>query len=247
MNKSHPNYFHHTRRIAIELSSMCPFAPRHPKCAASRLQQAKQILPATIVHDVLSYLGDVNYSRTIAWHCLNDPLCDPRLSEFLKAARQKCPEAKLLIWTNGWYLNTALAKELLDAGAHKIRISCYWSEDLARFQQIRKQVGRQIRVLHNQSAKMDDRLTRPPDGRSTNRISCYAPLRAFTIRASGHIGLCPLDWQTRVAFGDLHQMSFADVLKAHYPALLQLHRDLLRGVRKLPVCQECAARMCKVW
>ena len=246
------NPFGTTHYVTLEISNMCNYAPIHKACPAADVK-TPVTLPSSIVYDVLRTLGEYGYGRgqTISFYVHNEPLNDPRLFMFVAEARQQCPEASIVIGSNGWYLTTVLALELYTVGASYILATAYTEKEHMRLNQVR----RELEDLHRrgeidicapdppafgvrQIEKFDDR--RSMNNRDEGGRPCYAPLTELIVTADGRMGLCCLDVWHHNAFGDLHSEKFIDVVMEYHPALAGVRADLDMGVRKLDVCQKCS-------
>ena len=234
----------HTRRVTLELSNLCNYAGRHPRCPAHG-PDGRQILPARIVYDVLGTLADCHFDGCLAWHVYNEPLLDPRLLHFVAHARKCCPDADVLLWSNGWYLDKTLAEELIAAGVRRLTLSAYSDKEYERFETLRERLkrapidGRPASVHVLRVRQLDGRLAKGPDGGTTGRRPCHAPLSDLTIRASGHVGLCCFDWAQRETFGNLHEAGFRSAMEAAAGRMEHLQAELTRGLRTLQVCRRC--------
>lgn len=79
---------------------------------------------------IINELSEINYSNIITFHRFNEPLSYKKLIlKRIKQAREKLPNAKLSIFTNGDYLTTEYLEELLEAGISYIIISYYLKEN----------------------------------------------------------------------------------------------------------------------
>lgn len=79
----------------------------------------------SIWNSILEDLQKVNYSGQFAFHNYNEPLIDPTLISKVNQTRQMLKDARLSVFTNGDYLNTATFQTLADAGVNRIRVTLY--------------------------------------------------------------------------------------------------------------------------
>jgi len=190
-------------------------------------------LPAKIVYDVLETLGRYAYQGTIIFNRYNEPLVDPRLSQFIAFAHNACPASELCIWTNGRYLTSVLAEELAQTGLSRIRVSAYSRAEYDRLAKIRPSIRYEVvrrrldpHLLHRYK-KREKPSSRP----------CFAPLADIIIAREGCISLCCLDWQNRHTWGDLRQQTFEEVMQSG--DLQAVYERLSRGDRFLYLCKRC--------
>jgi len=237
-----------TSYVAFELSNLCNYGHLHRKCPARGVgdKSAPQILPGVIVEDVLRNLGSAAYSQSISFAVHNDPLCDPRLFSFVELARECCPDACIVIGTNGWYLTTGLAEELFDAGATFFLVSAYSQYEQRRLEAIRSDLAAKVEYLPPRASfsinptrtAFDDRMSMYYEGTPSPR-PCNAPLTELVITSDGKLGLCCVDVWRKCIFGDLKAQSFGQVMESAAPQLERLRDELRKGQRTLPVCQRC--------
>jgi hypothetical protein len=241
----------HTHRVSLELSNLCNLARAHIRCPAHYVQHA-QVLPAHVVEDVLDTLGRAGFGagKYIAFHLYNEPLLDPRLVAFIEHARARCPEAGIILWSNGWYLTETIARELAAAGVTHFMLSAYSRGAQDRFRALRlhlhENLGACLQDGHlpvyfriRRCSRLDDRMQMISPPEESDSRPCHQPLSDLTIRASGSLGLCCYDWAEKRVFGNLNRQPFADCLAAQFADLMALYQNLSRGIRDLPVCQAC--------
>lgn len=225
------NPFEHTTSVAIELSNLCQYSWLHTKCPLHLEMESPfvvkepKILPAHIVYSVLDELGQHDYSKQISFHQYNEPLIDPRLFEFVRYARGKCPDSKIVILTNGHYLTPVLAEELTEAGVTEILVTPY---------------GGTLGIkdyCYLKRLDLDDRLTmydRPP---INSKKPCFAPLTQVCVTKDAEISLCCMDWKRQYIFGDLNRCSLEQILCSEI--VQNAYRRLSQGDRFLALCQRC--------
>lgn len=241
----------HTQRVSLELSNLCNLARAHPRCPAHHVQHAL-VLPAHVVEDVLETLGAAGFGdgRYIAFHLYNEPLLDPRLAGFVRYARAQCPQAGIILWSNGWYLTETIACELAAAGVTHFMLSAYSRRAQDEFQALGLRLQESLAAFMGDGrlpvyfrvrrcSRLDDRMQMISPAQEPDARPCHQPLSDLTIRAGGSLGLCCYDWAEQKAFGNLNGQRFADCLAGQYSQLTALYRDLSQGIRDLPVCQAC--------
>jgi len=241
----------HTQRVSLELSNLCNLAGAHPRCPAHHVKQT-QVLPALVVEDVLHTLGAAAFGagRYIAFHLYNEPLLDPRLAAFVRYARAKCPQAGIILWSNGWYLTETIACEMAAAGVTHFMLSAYSRRAQDAFQALRLRLQESLAACMGDGrlpvyfrirrcSRLDDRMQMISPPQEPDARPCHQPLSDLTIRAGGSLGLCCYDWAEQKVFGNLNRQRFADCLAERHSQLTALYRNLKRGIRDLPVCQAC--------
>jgi MoaA/NifB/PqqE/SkfB family radical SAM enzyme len=239
--------FAKTHCVALELSNICQYAWLHKECPV-HLEMASPFrvkrprhLPGSIVRHVLDVLGEHGYASEINFHQYNEPLIDPRLFEFIRYARARCPDAKIVLVSNGGYLSRQLAEELREAGLSGIWVTPYGSqEDKAA---VRDWITNEIEPVFPGMAnyfrwRLDDRLCIYDRDEQVDRGNCYAPYSTIVITRDAEWALCCRDWKRTVTFGSLREQHFEDLLRS--PEARQVYEALSHGDRSvLDVCRRC--------
>ncbi len=231
------DYLEHTQRITLQLSSLCNYARQHSQCPAHHCKE-RHILPSAIVRDVIDTAAEWGWDKQgatrLAWHIYNEPMIDPRLSEFVCYARSKLPATGIILWTNGWYLTPDILEHLIDAGVNCWRLTAYSREDRERFEIMATGCSLPRKNIQIIPGTLDNRLS-PRGGGGI----CHAPFRDLCIYSSGHIGLCCMDCRCDVVFADLSQVRFRVGMAKAHSAMDQLHKELTIGKRTMSVCHQC--------
>jgi FkbM family methyltransferase len=224
--------FQYTHHVYLELSNLCNYAHLHKACPVAQLAQNKDILPSQIVEDVLDTLHRYGFRGRIGFHTYNEPLMDPRLTQFTRRARQACPDSEIYICTNGYYLDQTMAEELVQTGVNHIHVSAYSDSEQRRLEAIRVPVQ-----YHVDRMTLDKRMDAYDKPETDDNRPCYSPLYQIIVTAAGRISLCCMDWKRQHCFGDLHKQSFEQAMKD--PAMWSLYEQLSKGDRRLSLCKRC--------
>ena len=119
------------RRVTFEISNICNYANQHRKCPASWAKR-RLVLPASIVQRCLTELGEAGFSGIIAFHRYNEPLIDPRFGHFVGMARARCPDASIVVLTNGFVLCQQMLDDLGEMGVRLVTASAYSKREFER-------------------------------------------------------------------------------------------------------------------
>ena len=116
--------------VEIETHSFCNrkcwFCPNYLIDRHSRNIELPELLYLKIINE----LSEINYSNVINFHRFNEPLSYKELIlKRIRQAKEKLPNAKLGIYTNGDYLTTEYLDDLSEAGITKITMSYYFNEN----------------------------------------------------------------------------------------------------------------------
>lgn len=226
--------------VNIELSNLCNYSYLHKKCPASTRKE-KQIMPRSVVIDILDTLGKYKYGKgkSIAFYLYNDSMNDPRLFSFLEYAKEKCPEANKIVGTNGWYLTENITYELFDAGCTFLLVSSYTDEEHKRLTEIRRKVAQNVKGVSfciRRVKSLDNRINSNNNSKSG---VCYAPLTEILVCPDGRTRLCCIDMNQEVPYGDVGKDGFEKVMIDNHKMLSDLRDELVNGVRNLDLCKRC--------
>lgn len=222
----------YTHDVNLELSNLCNYSAFHKQCPLHGMEEHHRILPGRLVREVMAFLGRQGFDSYLWFHTYNEPLMDPRLLQFMNEAREACPQAKLSLCSNGFYLNQGLLDELVEAGLAILYLSSYSDAEYARHLKLQAPVPVVVTRIH-----LDDRISiydRQPLG---CRKPCHAPLNQIVVTAAGDVSLCCLDWKREHLFGNLLREPLEHILQS--PKLWEIYSRLSRGDRFLPICSRC--------
>lgn len=226
------NPFKNVHRVTFELSNMCGYSYKHEKCPLS-IEKSKKILPADIFYSSIDCLNKYNYTGGISFHRYNEPLMDPRLIDFVKYAREKCPYSDIFILTNGFYLNQELLDELVSAGVTHINVTGYSREEFNRLANLKASIPYKVF-----ESIFDDRLKLYDwEKIKKEKIPCYQPLSDLIITRDAELGLCHFDWKCKYSFGNLKEQALDEILLNS--DIGKIYEDLTLGIRHFELCKHC--------
>jgi len=222
---------HRIKRISFELSNICNYAYCHKKCPLHG-QKEKVVLPSRIVRETIDEVAQINYDGVFAFHIYSEPLIDPRLFSFITYAKTKCPKSKILILTNGFYLNQQIADELAGLKIWILAVTAYSRSEFNRFSQLDVKIP--YYVFEADFVDMKHLYHRTPVCMKT---PCHAPVADVSVACSGDVVLCCRDWKRMHKFGNLCQQNLCSILNKK--ETLEAYNSLINGERKLYLCLRC--------
>lgn len=241
------NLFDKTHYVVIETHNRCNYAYKHKRCPAS-LVKGVITLGTSVVKGIIDTLAKYEYAGSISFYLYNDSLLEPRLSQFINYAKEKCPKSTTIIGTNGWLLSTRLAIDLYAAGLDFIIANGYSAPEYNRLISIRLELERLYKARHiekpiaflaGRGKKLDIRLEINKREKTQEGKLCYAPLTEVLVRADGEMPLCCIDSANKHSCGNIHKESFEDIVSRAYPDRQALLNELVDGVRTLDFCKRC--------
>jgi len=217
----------------------CPFCHFGHKNPPKNIEMNKDLF-----YDIINQLADLNYKGRLGLFEMNEPLTDPRFTEFLVFARKKLPSAWIFISSNGDLLNHRKAIELFNIGLNFIFLSSYDN----------KAYNKNLKMLEMLSAinrKKINHINRTYQTKWTSRggnieqfktETVYKPCdlvyRVLYIKPSGKVLSCYNDFFDQNEMGDLNYLSVKDVWFG--TQFKQLRQELIKGNRNYSkLCNQC--------
>lgn len=240
------------RIIHIETRTLCNGRCSFCRAAAQFKAREDRLMDEAIFMKVINELSAINYRGRITLYCNNEPLLDPRLFDFLKISRQKCPDALLEIKTNGKILTVEKLKSLVDAGVDWLCIN-----DYTRLGDFKKNIKETISFLkkgglgsseckiyiecRKENDVLDNRAGTSPNRNTplkTLHRFCMRPFEMITVGTNGQIGLCGCDFDFSYVLGNIKDTSLLDVWKGD--DFKRIRESMIRNDRSCtPPCKVC--------
>lgn len=111
--------------IEIETSTFCnrncPWCPN----SKYRRNKYKKYISKKLFTKIIEDLKEIEYSGQISLHNYNEPLLDPYLFDHIDLIIKKLPETKIIIFTNGDFLNEDIYNKLKKHGVASLIISLH--------------------------------------------------------------------------------------------------------------------------
>jgi len=218
--------------VAIELSNLCNYANIHKQCPVS-LENDKKIMPLQGIQNIISQLAELKFKGMICFHIYNEPLIDPRLFYIIQNVKEKLKDVKILVYTNGFYLNQVMARDLQDGFADIVTATGYGRQEWERLIDLEFDIP--YGVLYG---NLDKRLEMENCAVKTCKVPCSSLISQVPIFVNGDIGLCCLDYKHMNGFGNVFQNSIKEILDDSRTTRIQ--KGLLQGDRTITqYCAKC--------
>lgn len=112
-------------RVEMETHSYCNRRCSYcPNVVGDRLG-ANQHMPSDIWQRIVSDLEEIDYKQSLILNYYNEPLADRAILDRIREARARIPNARIMIYSNGDYLDRAFVDELADAGLDYMHVSIH--------------------------------------------------------------------------------------------------------------------------
>jgi hypothetical protein len=112
-------------RVEVETHSYCNRRCNYcPNVVGDRLGENKQMRPEHW-QMVLGNLAEIGFSKHLVFTSYNEPLADAAMVDRLCEARSALPKARLMVYTNGDYLDEGYLARLAQAGLDYMHVSIH--------------------------------------------------------------------------------------------------------------------------
>lgn len=204
--------------IELETSTYCN--RRCPWCPSSKYKrgQLKNFIPFDLFIKIINDLKNIGYDGQLALHNYNEPLLCPNLYRYINIIRTEIPRAKLVIFTNGDYLERSVLKRLEENGVSTLYVSLHDAIGRDNYQKL---LFKNLKKIGKESHKLKDvsdifgkkyKIESPgmetiyyiPDpkmmtsrggiiknlGKGNKNFFCYLPFASSAIDYEGNMKIC---------------------------------------------------------
>lgn len=199
-------------------NGVCAFCPVN----SNNDSRVFSVMPEELFKKIIDELAELKYEGKLACFSNNEPFLDPDILDRLKYAREKLPNARMHLFTNGTVLSLdkfIIAIEYLD----ELIIDNYNQEleliknnrTIADYCEENVELKRKVTiVLRKPNEVLTSRGGDAPNHKKDSRYEsarCALPFKQLIIRPSGEVSLCCNDAMGRDTLGDLRTQSITEV------------------------------------
>ncbi len=222
----------------------CSFCPVNRKDDP----REKAVMEQWLFEDIVDQLAEAGYRGRFTTFSNNEPLLDGRIIDFNRYAREKLPDARMHLFTNGTLLTIdkfiALA-DILDElvidnyhqGLELIK-PCREIEEYCRERpELRKKV---TIVLRKPEEILTSRGGLAPNRKQLRDYGddrCILPFKQMVVRPDGKVSLCCNDALGKYTLGDLKEERLLDVWFG--PRFRMVRERLYEGRKEWGDCRHC--------
>lgn len=237
--------FHHIEIETVNrCNGVCSFCPINAKIDP----RERMVMPEALFKKIIDELASIDYSGRIALFSNNEPLLDHRIIDFHQYVRNKLPNARMHLYTNG----TLLTKEIF------LALIEYLDElVIDNYQQDLKLIPSSEMIVdyYEQHPEIKEKVTivlRKPNeiltsrgGDAPNRtqvkieegISCVLPFQQMVIRPDGKVSLCCNDPLGKCTLGDASEESLIEIWYGE--KYRELRECIADGRENFEHCKKC--------
>lgn len=220
-------------QIQIQTKTGCNL--KCPMCPLSRITQPVLTLSGKLFTKILKELSNIDYKERISLYLMNEPFRDERLIDMIAETRERLPDVRINISTNGIIPTIDDMKRLKEVGLSDCDVSCYtqaiydkWKDqDVNAINMIGYQYHYNNRGGNSSAGK----------GREVGGY-CERPFVQMYVNAFGQAILCCSDYKFEVVMGDLNKNTLMEIW--NNKKYKRYRKVLKTGNRKgLTLCQTC--------
>ena len=233
-----------TKSMILEMSNICNYSNLHPQCPVSQMKE-KRILSLKTIEKLFDELKVLNYNKGVWPFCYSEPLIDPRFFTVMKMLNDKLPDARVALYSNGFFMNETLLQELDELNIVKINFSVYTPQDnerLIKLNEWKNKAKLKIKVKlarrYPMIKRMNDKICWYDRDPVIYDKECRAPYRYLTINSSGDVIICCHDFKTMHKFGNIKTESIKDIMLSD--KMINTYVSLINKERsKFFLCSRC--------
>jgi len=220
--------------IEIEINSHCN--RRCSYCPNSEYGRGKHFMDFALYQKIINELSSMDFSGIISPHLYGEPLLHPKLSEHVRYAKQKLPNIKFRVFTNGDFLTLNKHHELVDSGVSEFIVTAH---DEKTYEKIAALNLDKVILL-----KIDDHCLMNRGGfvdvKVVTAVCCNYPSEFFVINYKGEVVLCCNDFLCENVMGDLKDELIIEAY--HSSKFKNLRTQLNNGEFNIGLCKKCVSK-----
>lgn len=193
-------------------------------CPVSKKNDVRKyrIMEEKLFRDIICQLADIHYDGKLALFSNNEPFLDPDILERHQYAREKLPNARMHLFTNGTLLTIDKFQKIMQY-LDELIIDNYHQElklirpcqEIAAYCEQHSELKKKVTiVLRKPQEILSTRGGDAPNRKvkiSYEKDRCVLPYKQLIIRPDGKVSLCCNDALGRNTLGDLKKDSILDV------------------------------------
>lgn len=250
--------------VTIENTTACNRSC--PYCPHNYVDREVEYMDSSVFEKIINDLRKMEFNGMVSFSPFGECLLDDRLESFISFAREKLPQAKIKVMSNGDLLDYDRLMSLLEAGVDNVTVSFHYFQEngelkrsdpekaLETFSKLRKE---QPELLQNGTIKITkknyERMSRKCTFHNRcglvpleNTIShqelygtCGSPYNIMEINYRGEVLLCCKQWP------DIENPSFGNVMDENLKKIWESEEfertriELLKGKFSHESCKNC--------
>lgn len=245
-------YYMEAKRIA-ETGSLNRFASVHLEintqcnrscwyCTNHSFPKKPQYMEEGLYDKIISELAAIQYRGQISFNLSSEPTLHPDLPELIADAR-KIKKARLVLYTNGDFLNRRNFDRLKDAGIDHFIITQHGKSIPSGLSNLMDSLsGGERKTVRYQTLDGFRLFNRGiagliPESRRTIPNPCFVAQYDLSILVNGDIAQCCNDFRGENVFGNVHEKTIMEIWDD--PKFKSFRNEVKEGQFNSDVCQRC--------
>jgi len=232
----HTNIF---SALDIETTSFCNLKCSY--CPNANIDRGRHFMEEKLFRKIIDELAEINFKGRVSPHFYGEPLCDDRLPELLTYARQKLPQADIVIHTNGILLTKEKFDQLKLTGISGLVVTCHLEVTKPQLKKLLDSLSsaekKIIRVLDIDRTPLFNRGGLIEVDRPNYFKKCYYVSDEVAVTYQGNL-VCTNDYLEKHVFGNLNKEKLMDIW--HKPEFVKFRQNVRKGKFDLEICQKCS-------
>ena len=238
--------------VNIETTSFCN--RRCDNCPNSifnrSLQKNEKLLAEELFKKIIDDLKSIKFTGRISPHSFNEPLLDKRLVRLMKYAHNALPKAKLVIYTNGDFLDIIIMNDLYKAGVKSYVITLYGThneieKNEKRMFDLKKYIKEKKMNISLEINNFSSRSNLSNRGGLINvkniskTLACQSFTNPLVVNCEGDVILCCNDYLGQETFGNVEKESLLNIWNSERFKIIR--KDVRNDLFNLNICKKCTA------
>lgn len=225
--------------LDFEINSHCNLECSY--CPASfKDGRGKHLMPFETFKKAIDDLSRINYSGRISPHFFGEPLLDDRLPELMAYAREKLPNAEIIIHTNGIRLSKEKYDACMSAGVTGFLVTKHTKmmpKNIVDIVESKYAEHGAIKVRSIENLTLFNRsgLVKPKKERKMKR--CFYLSDEISITHTGNV-VCTNDFGETHVFGNVNEYNLLDIWNSN--EFKTVRKEIKKGIFNLDMCKKCA-------
>lgn len=233
--------------IAIETITACNH--RCLYCPNSKFDRGaiknKKLMEDKLFFKIIDELAELGFKGELKPHGYGEPLLDHRLPELISYAKTNLPEVKILLYSNGDFLNIDKYNELVQSGVRHFIITQHGTERSTGLDEVIDYRNHyKPQDVDFTLTKFEQNMTLLNRGGLIDRQPsfklkiCFEPTKAVAVDYQGKVVLCCNDYLGTVVLGTLKNQRLIDIWESK--RYKEIRKELRRGLFNYDICKKCS-------
>lgn len=212
-------------------------------------QREFKLMDEALFKKIILELKELNYDGRLQLFSNNEPFMDKRIFDFAKFARENCPNAHIVIFTNGILLDLEKFKKIIDYidtfcidnyydGERKVgdnikEILIYCSDKVELKNKVIVQMIDKNAIRNNRGSKSKNRHFV-----YQLKSICKLPFLQVVIRPDGKLSLCCNDAMGQYTLGDLQKETLKEIWYSDKYSSIR-KKFFEQGRKSIDICKYC--------